>query len=146
MHVSLDQLGDAVQFQAHNESGYDFTIASTDEMEGVSPMEMIALGVGGCSSIDILSILDKQRQAVDDFTVNVEGERATDEVPAVFRSLEVHYQVEGDVDPEKVQRAIELSLDKYCSVSHMLQASVPISYRYTVNGTEYDGGTRPPAE
>jgi len=145
MHVSLEQLDDAVQFQAHNDSGYDFTIASTDEMEGVSPMEMIALGVGGCSSIDILNILDKQRQSVDDFSVDVDGERATDEVPAVFTSLHVHYRVEGDVEPEKVRRAIELSLDKYCSVSHMLQASVPISYAFTVNGTEYEGETRMPA-
>ena len=146
MHVALDQINDAVQFRAQNDSGYDFTIASTDEMEGVSPMEMIALGVGGCSSIDILSILDKQRQTVEDFSVDVDGERPTDQVPAVFTSLHVHYQVEGDVEPEKVRRAIELSLDKYCSVSHMLEASVPISYRFTVNGTEYDGETHAPAD
>jgi len=145
MHVALEQINDAVQFRAQNDSGYDFAIASTDEMEGVSPMEMIALGVGGCSSIDILTILEKQRQSVDDFSVDVDGERATDEGPAVFTSLHVHYRVDGEVEPEKVRRAIELSLDKYCSVSHMLEATVPISYAFTVNGTEYEGDVRTPA-
>lgn len=145
MKVHLDQLDDAIQFRAQNESGYDFTVASSDEQEGVSPMEMVALGLGGCSSIDILSILKKQRQSVDDFEVDVDAERATDEVPAVFTSLHVHYRFEGGVEPEKVRRAIELSLDKYCSVSHMLEATATISYDFTVNGTDYDGQTRQPS-
>jgi len=142
MNVQLERVNDALQFRAGNESGYEFSIASTDDMEGVSPMEMVAMSVGGCSSIDILSILEKQRESVDSYDVEVEAERASDETPAVFTSLHVRYHVEGEVEPKKMRRAIELSLDKYCSVSHMLEGTVDISYTFTVNGTEYDGHTR----
>lgn len=142
MHVHLEQINDAIQFRAENESGYDFTIASDAEREGVSPMEMVAMSIGGCSSVDILSILDKQRQSVDSFEVEVDAQRASDQVPAVFTSLHMTYHVEGDVEAEKLQRAIGLSLDKYCSVSHMLEKTVDISYAFTVNGIEYDGKTR----
>lgn len=142
MDVSLERIHDRIQFEAENESGYTFTVASDEEMEGVSPMEMVALGLGGCSSVDVLSILETQRQSVEAYDVDVEAERASDEVPAVFTTLHVHYVVDGDVAPEKVRRAIELSLDKYCSVSHMLEATATISYTFTVNGTDYDGRTR----
>lgn len=144
MNLHLERINEDIQFRAENESGYDFTVASNEEQEGVSPMEMVALGLGGCSSIDILSILEKQRQEVDTYDVEVEAERATDETPAVFTSIYVHYTIEGDVAPEKVRRAIELSLDKYCSVSKMLEATATISYDFTVNDTAYDGQTRQP--
>lgn len=142
MDVQLERINDAIQFRAENESGDDVTIASDAEREGVSPMEMVAMSLGGCSSVDVLSILDKQRQTVESYNVDVEAERASDEVPAVFTSMHVTYHVEGDVEPEKMRRAIELSMDKYCSVSHMLEATVDLSYAFTVNGTEYDGHTR----
>lgn len=144
MTVHLERINDAIQFRAENESGYDFTVASSAEREGVSPMEMVALSLGGCSSVDILSILEKQRQSVEDYDVEVEAERASEEVPAVFTSLHVHYSIQGEVDPEKMRRAIHLSLEKYCSVSHMLEETATISYAFTVNGTEYDGETRQP--
>jgi putative redox protein len=142
MKVQLERINDAIQVRAESESGYEFSIASADELEGVSPMEMVALSLGGCSSVDILSILDKQRQLVENYDVDVEAERATDRTPAVFTSLHVTYHVEGEVEPEKLRRAIELSLDKYCSVSHMLERTADISYAFTVNGNEYDGHTR----
>lgn len=144
MNVQLEQVGDETQFRAQSGSGYDFMVASADELEGVSPMEMVALGLGSCSSVDILNILEKQRQSVDDYDVDVEATRATDEVPAVFTRLHVHYTVVGAVEPDKLRRAIELSLDKYCSVSRILEETAAISYAFTVNGTEYDGQTRQP--
>jgi putative redox protein len=142
MTVHLEQIDDAHQFRARSETGYEYTVTSDEELEGVSPMEMVALGLGSCSSVDILSILDKQRQRVDHYDVDVQAERADDEVPAVFRRLHVHYRVEGDVAPDKLRRAIELSLDKYCSVSRMLEQTATISYAFTVNGTDYDGHER----
>jgi putative redox protein len=146
MHVELDQLGDDLEFNARNASGYDFSLTSDPDGDGVSPMEMVALGLGGCSSIDILSILEKQRQPVEQFSVDVDAERADDQVPAVFTRMHAHYEIEGEVEPEKVRRAVELSLEKYCSVSHMLESTVTISYAFTVNGTEYDGAIREAAE
>ncbi len=136
MHVQLERINDAIQFRGTNGS-YDLTIASSDEQEGISPMEMVALSVGGCSSIDILMILEKQRQAVDDFAAEVDAERA-DEHPAVFTDIHVRYRLTGEVDPEKVRRAIDLSLDKYCSVSNMVDTTATITYGFTVNGEAYE--------
>lgn len=136
MTVRLERINDAIQFRGSNGS-YDLTVASTDEQTGISPMEMVALSVGGCSSIDILMILDKQRQDVEDFSVQVDGERA-DGPPAVFTDIHVHYEMTGEVAPEKVRRAIDLSLETYCSVSKMIEKTATITYAFTVNGTRYE--------
>jgi putative redox protein len=106
---------------------------------------MVALSFGGCSSIDILTILQKQRQTVTHFDVTVDGKRA-DDTPAVFTRLHAHYRLEGDVDPDKVRRAIELSLDKYCSVSKMLEPTVALAYTFTINGETYEGRARQPEQ
>lgn len=136
MTLSLDRINDAIQFRGTNGS-YDVTIASTNEQEGLSPMEMTALSVVGCSSIDILTILEKQRQEIDDFSAEIDAERA-DEPPRVFTDLHMHYLLSGDLDPDKVRRAIELSLDKYCSVSNMVDQTATITYAFTVNGKRYE--------
>ena len=136
MSISLDRINDAIQFRGTN-GDYDVTIASSDDQEGISPMEMAALSVVGCSSIDILLILEKQKQEVDDFHAEVDTERAEDP-PRVFTDLHLHYEFEGDVEPEKVRRAINLSLDKYCSVSNMVDQTATITYAFTVNGTRYE--------
>lgn len=142
MNVHLERINDTIQFQARNERGYDFTVAGSSEQDGVSPMEMVAMGFGGCSSIDILTILEKQRQSVDHFDVEVDAKRDEDGTPAVFTALHVHYRVEGDVDSDKMRRAIELSLDTYCSVSKMLEKTATLSYSFSVNGTTYEGNSR----
>ena len=136
MSISLDRINDAIQFRGTN-GDYEVTIASSDDQEGISPMEMAALSVVGCSSIDILLILEKQKQEVDDFHAEVDTERAEDP-PRVFTDLHLHYEFEGDVEPEKVRRAINLSLDKYCSVSNMVDQTATITYAFTVNGTRYE--------
>lgn len=136
MTVRLERINEAIQFRGSNGS-YDVTVASSKEQTGISPMEMVAMSVGGCSSIDILLILDKQKQAVEDFAVDVEAERA-DGPPAVFTDLHVHYTLTGDVDPDKVRRAIDLSLKTYCSVSKMIEKTAAITYAFTVNGARYE--------
>lgn len=141
MNVHLKRINDAIQFKAQNERGHRLTVAGSAEQDGVSPMEMVAMGFGGCSSIDILTILEKQRQSVEDFDVEVEAERA-DSTPGVFTKLHAHYRVTGDVDPDKIRRAIELSLDTYCSVSKMLEKAATISYTFSVNDETYEGATR----
>jgi putative redox protein len=136
MSLSLDRINDAIQFRGTN--GEDsVTIASSDDQEGISPMEMAALSVLGCSSIDILMILEKQKQDIDDFHAEVDTARA-DEPPRVFTDLHLRYAFEGDVSPDKVRRAIDLSLDKYCSVSNMVDQTATITYAFTVNGTPYE--------
>jgi len=136
MTLSLERINDAIHFQGTNGS-FDLPVASSDDREGLTPMEMAGLSVVGCSSIDILTILDKQKQTVNDFSATIDGERAEDP-PRVFTDLHMHYELTGNVDPNKVRRAIELSLDKYCSVSNMIKHTASITYAFTLNGERYE--------
>jgi len=136
MTLSLERINDAIQFRGTNGS-FELPIASTNEQDGLSPMEMTAMSVVGCSSIDILMILEKQKQEIDDFSAEVDAERA-DGSPRVFTDLHMHYAFTGDVEPAKVRRAIDLSLDTYCSVSNMIKHTADISYSFSVNGERYE--------
>lgn len=100
---------------------------------GVRPMEMLLLGLGGCASIDVVSILEKARQDVRDCRVDLEAERA-DAVPAVFTKITMCFVVEGkNLKETHVKRAVDLSAEKYCSASRMLEAAgVEISHDYTI--------------
>ena len=97
------------------------------EDKGVRPMEMILMGLAGCSSMDLLLILGKQRQSPEDIEVTIKGHRV-DEVPAVYSDIHMHFEVSGDVDLKKLQKAADLSVEKYCSVVKMLQNSVKITH------------------
>lgn len=99
---------------------------------GVRPMEMLLLGLGGCTAFDVVSILQKSRQPIVDCEVDIEAERA-DEVPRVFTRIHVHFIVSGrDLDANKVKKAVELSADKYCSASRMLEKATEISHDFEV--------------
>lgn len=103
------------------------------ENKGVRPMEMLLLGVGGCSSFDVMSILKKRRQDVHDCIAHLEAERA-DEVPSVFTKIHMHFVVSGKGLSEKaVTQAVELSAEKYCSASIMLQkGGVEVTHSHEV--------------
>ena len=95
---------------------------------GVRPMEMLLLGLGGCTAYDVVDILEKSRQPVSDVAIEIEGERAGD-IPKVFTEIHVRYIVTGPgLDPAKVERAVSLSADKYCSATVVLGASAKISH------------------
>ena len=97
-----------------------------------SPMEMVLMGAGGCSSVDVISILKKSRQQVTDCRVEIQAERA-DAIPAVFTKIHLHFVVEGhEVKESLVERAVNLSADKYCSVSIMLGKAVEITHSFAV--------------
>lgn len=98
----------------------------------IRPMEMVLVGMGGCTAIDVVSILKKARQDVADCEVLLEAERATT-TPAVFTAIKVHFVVTGrGLNADQVKRAVDLSADKYCSVSIMLGKSVAISHSFEV--------------
>lgn len=103
------------------------------ENKGPRPMEMMLLGLGGCSSFDVMSILNKSRQNVKDCVCEIKAERA-DAVPAVFTKIHLHFSVVGEGLKENlVKRAVDLSADKYCSASIMLAAGgVEITHSYEV--------------
>jgi putative redox protein len=94
---------------------------------GVRPLEMLLLGLGGCTSFDVVSILRKSRQHLVDCEVEIEAERA-ESIPKVFTKIHLHFIVTGrDLDQSKVAKAIDLSADKYCSASRMLEKTAAIT-------------------
>jgi putative redox protein len=109
--------------------------ASSDKL-GCSPMELVLVGLAGCTAYDVISILQKKRQTVDGLTVEVKGERA-ETPPRVYTALHIEYVVRGrDVSAKALQSAISLSKDRYCSVSAMLEGTAKIitSYRIEEEG------------
>jgi putative redox protein len=99
---------------------------------GVRPMEMLLLGMGGCTAFDVVHILKKSRQPVTDCVAELEAERA-DEDPKIFTSIHVHFIVTGrDLDEKRVARAVSLSADKYCSASIMLGKTATITHDYEI--------------
>ncbi len=124
MKISLSRLDQDTHFELKNESGHTIQLSGNDKATG--PMESVLMAVAGCSTIDIVMIMDKMRQPLKDISVEVEGIRR-EEIPRVFTEIRLHYIVHGPVKESKVQQAIASSLDKYCSVSKMLEASVKIT-------------------
>ncbi len=90
---------------------------------GFRPMQTLLSGLGGCSAVDILSILKKQRQEVKDFTMLIDGEREEGKEPSLWKHIHIHFQFTGNIDAEKAAKACSLSLDKYCSVAATLRAA-----------------------
>ena len=118
-------------FEAVNSDGQ---IANIDgppslggEGKGVRPMEMVLMGLAGCSSMDLILILGKQRQNPEDIEVTVKGTRV-DAVPAVYSDIHMHFEVSGEVDEKKLKKAADLSVEKYCSVVKMLEPTVNITH------------------
>ncbi len=99
---------------------------------GVRPMEMLLLGMGGCTAFDVMLILGKSRQIVTDCVVELSADRA-DEVPKVFTRIHVHFIVTGkNLSDDRVKRAVQLSAEKYCSASIMLSKAVEITHDYEI--------------
>jgi len=124
--------GAGLAFHASGGSGYQLRFDSPAGSNGTSPMELVALASAGCTASDVISILQKKQQKVTEFAVNVIGDRAADH-PKVFTEIDLEYVVTGQaIDPKAVERAIELSLTKYCSVNKMLENTVKINHRYRI--------------
>ena len=139
MKIELKRLNNAMHFECSNAEGLTVhTDSSPDaggEGKGVRPMEMVMMAVASCSSIDIVLILEKMRQQLDDIKVEVTGERV-DTVPRVFKSMHVTYHLYGEIKEKKAEQAVKLSMEKYCSVSKMLEKSVEITASFTINDKE----------
>lgn len=105
------------------------------EQYGARPMELLLNALGGCTSIDVLSILRKKRQDLTAYKVMIQGERQSGKEPALWEEIFITFMVDGDVDRESAKKAIDLSLDKYCSVAATLKAAgATIRYELVLNG------------
>jgi putative redox protein len=125
-----------VTLVGESQSGHGVVIDGAPEIGGrnlgVRPMEMVLLGLGGCTAMDVLSILHKARQEVTDFSIDLAAERA-DSHPKVYTSIHVHYVVKGrGIEEKQVARAVKLSMEKYCSVTAMLAKTAKVTHDYEV--------------
>lgn len=141
MKVTLNRINDNYLFEAKGASGVPVFIDNkTDESpKGASPMELLLMGVGGCSAIDVVSILKKQRQEITSYKMEVEGRRKEVRQAKPFEAIHVTLYLEGKIDEAKAIRAAQLSFEKYCSVSITLEASVEVTYSIVLNGTKVSG-------
>ncbi|WP_318619197.1 OsmC family protein [Priestia megaterium] len=130
MKTKIDWI-EKMAFSSMTPSGHEIKMDAAEEVGGTNsgarPTELLLNAVAGCTGIDIISILTKMRLNPTKFYMDVEGQRADDH-PKKFTEIHIHYAFEGDLPEEKVIRAIQLSMDKYCSVSHSLSATIHASY------------------
>lgn len=136
MRVDLVRVDDAFHFEAVGTAGVVQHMDANPEVgghnAGARPMEMLLMGLAGCTAIDVVLILQKQKQVITDFRLSVDGLREKDANPAPFRKIHITYRLKGDLDPERVRRAIDLSMDKYCSATAQLRPSADITYSFVV--------------
>lgn len=136
-----------VCFMGESESGHAVVLDGAPEAGGrnlgMRPMEMLLIGMGGCTSFDVVTILKKARQPITDCVAEISAERAA-EIPKVFTSIHVHFIVTGhNLNPVQVERAIKLSAEKYCSASIMLGKSVSITHDFEIRTTDVQDLTDP---
>lgn len=136
--IELSRVKGDYGFEAKDENGHivrmDSNPANGGWDFGVRPMQMLLMGLGGCSGIDVISILKKQRQDVKDYKMVVKGERETGKEPSLWKDIEVEFHIYGEVDRDKAERAVELSMNKYCSVAATLMgAGTKITWKTQVH-------------
>ncbi len=140
MKIQLKRIDNDYHFELKNERGHVTYIDSKAQVGGhdlaPSPMEYVLMGVAGCSAIDVISILKKQRQEITDYRAEVEGNRVKIDDATPFKNITITIYLEGEIAPEKAQRAAQLSFEKYCSVSKTVEPTATIEYKVVVNNKE----------
>ncbi|MDB2703209.1 OsmC family protein [Methylophilaceae bacterium] len=126
-----------VSFKGKSESGHEVILDGPEELGGkglgMRPMEMMLIGMGGCTSFDVVTILKRSRQQITGCIAEIEAVRA-DAIPKVFTSIHIHFLIKGiDLQKKAVERAVELSANKYCSASIMLGKSVKITHDFVIS-------------
>ena len=123
--IELERVQGDFGFEAKDANGHIVKIDTSPDGGGtnfgVRPMQMLLMGLGGCSGIDIVNILKKQRQTIEGFSMHIEGEREAGKEPSLWSAVTIVFELIGDIDPDKARRACELSMDKYCSVAETLR-------------------------
>lgn len=136
MEINLIRKSGKFNFEAQNESGFtvelDANPAIGGEGKGFRPMEMLLVGLGGCSGIDMVNILTKQKEDLVDIKINIKASRVNAE-PAIFEEINIQFNLTGNLSVAKVERALQMTFDKYCSVSNILGRSATINFSYSIN-------------
>ncbi|MBX2954014.1 MAG: OsmC family protein [Leadbetterella sp.] len=138
MKIELNRVDDAFHMEGRGMSSVvvnmDAAVDIGGKNAGARPMELMLMGLGGCTSIDLILILKKQRQPLKDIKIEVTGEREQIEGTEMkpFKKINIHYKLYGELDPARVEKAISLSMDKYCSATAQLRPSAEITHSYEI--------------
>lgn len=142
MEILLTRKDDDFHFEGLGSTAIPVHIDASDSIGGhnlgARPMELLLMGLGGCTGIDVVLVLKKQKQTIKNFQIRVSGERETIEgtMKTPFKSIHVQFEIEGEVDPAKALKAITMSMEKYCSATAQLEASAKITHSLIVNGVK----------
>jgi putative redox protein len=136
--IELVRVSGDYGFEASDEYGHTIKMDTSPESGGqnfgVRPMQMLLMGLAGCSAIDVISILKKQRQEVLDYRMNVVGDREAGVEPSLWQDITIEFHLKGNIDEDKAKRAAELSINKYCSVAATLEkAGASINWRVIIH-------------
>ncbi len=123
--------GLGLQFRARSGSGHTMVLDNEQGDKGPRPMETVLLALGGCTAMDVISILRKKRQTVTSYEIELAGEKRT-EHPSYFTRVEILHRLRGRIDPEAARHAIELSETKYCSVGAMIGKTAQIVHKFEI--------------
>jgi len=136
MKIELRRLNDAFNLEAENEDGNSICFDAASDIgganKGMRPMQVLLSALGACSTIDVISILKKQRQPLEDIAITVTGEREKGAVPSLFVEAHIHFKVFGNLDAEKVSTAVTLSVEKYCSVAKTMEHKARITHSFEI--------------
>ena len=144
MEVVLNRLDQGFHFEAKGSSPIPVHIDAAEGIgghnAGARPMELLLMGLGGCTAIDVILILKKQRQIIEDFQIRVSGDRekieGTEKSP--FNQINIQFELKGQIDGNKALKAIQMSMDKYCSATAQLEPSATITHTLVLNGEKFD--------
>jgi putative redox protein len=138
MKMQIKRLDDDFLMEAINDTNNNILMDGSESIgghhKGMRPMQLLLAAVGGCSSIDIISILKKQRQSIESFELEVDADSVKVEEHSVYKDIAIHFKLRGDIAADKALKAAELSFNKYCSVSMALQPQTRIHYTIEING------------
>ena len=136
MKITLKRLDDAFHLEAVNEDGCKIETDGAPKIggsnKGMRPMQLLLAAAGSCSSIDIILILKKQKQNLKDLEVEVTAEREQGKVPSLYSNIHIHFKFFGDVLDVKAKRAVDLSVEKYCSVVKILEKTAKVTSSYEI--------------
>ena len=137
MEINLIRKSGKFNFEAENSGGFKVELDAKAEIggegKGFRPMEMLLIGLGGCSGIDMVNVLTKQKEPLDDIKISINATRKDEEMPPIFDVINIRFDLKGDLNTQKVERALALTFDKYCSVSNILGRSATLNFTYTIN-------------
>lgn len=134
--IEIERVDQDFRMEARNEMGntlhMDAGASDGGHDSAMRPMQLLLAAMGGCSAIDLIGILRKQREPLNDLKITVTGEREQGVVPALYTAVHAHFKLFGKIDPDKAERAVSLSVDKYCSVAKTLEKSAAVTYSFEI--------------